>query len=697
MSKAADFLVEIGTEELPPKALRSLMTAFSDALTTLVDDARLEHGNVHGYASPRRLAVLIEQLGRGQADRKTSQKGPPVAIAFDDDGKLTAAGEAFARKCGVDVSELSRTSTDKGEWLSCDVTEAGQSTTDLMPGLVEKALAALPIPRRMRWGAGDAEFVRPVHWVVLLHGSKTIKTTVLGIASGNKSQGHRFHAAGPIAIKSPADYLQALEDGHVIADFDKRRTRVRDGVETAAKKAGGNVVEGEALYDEVTALVEWPVPITGSFDDGYLSLPREVVISTLTSHQRYFAISDKGGDLLPRFITVANLDSTDPEQVRRGNERVVRPRLADAAFFWDADRRTPLAARQESLREVVYQRGLGSLFDKAARTAKLAADVAAAIGADSTSVQRAAALAKCDLVTGMVGEFPELQGIMGRYYALSDGEPPAVAEAIAEHYLPRFSGDALPASVDGQLLAVADKIDTLAGVFAIGKKPSGNRDPFGLRRAALGVIRILIECDLDLDLKALLATAVAAQPGARADGADPDTDLAAEIYGFVTERLRRYFLDHDPGLATETFDAVLARKPASLVDFARRLAAVQAFITLEPAASLAAANKRIANILKKAEGQGGDAVKEKLLTDPAEVALAGALESAREKVAPMLAAREYADVLTALAELREPVDLFFDDVMVMADDKATRNNRLSLLSELRALFLDVADISRLSI
>jgi glycyl-tRNA synthetase beta chain len=694
MSTAADFLVEIGTEELPPKALRSLMTAFAGALSSLVDDARLEHGGVHGYASPRRLAVLIEQLGRGQADRKTTQKGPPVAIAFDDDGKLTAAGEAFARKCGVDASELSRTSTDKGERLSCDVTEPGQSTADLMPGLVEKALAALPIPRRMRWGAGDAEFVRPVHWVVLLHGSKAIKTSVLGIATGNKSRGHRFHSAGPIAIKSPAEYLQTLEErGHVIADFDRRRALVRDGVEAAAKKAGGNVVEGEALYDEVTALVEWPVPITGSFDDGYLSLPREVVISTLTSHQRYFAIADRGGALLPRFITVANLDSTDPDQVKSGNERVIRPRLADAAFFWDADRRTPLAARQESLRDVVYQRGLGSLFDKTLRTANLAAEIAAALGVDSAPVQRAAALAKCDLVTGMVGEFPELQGIMGRHYALSDGEPPAVAEAIAEHYLPRFSGAALPASIDGQILAVADKLDTLAGVFAIGKKPSGNRDPFGLRRAALGVIRVLIECDLDLDLKVLLNSAIEAQPKAAEDG----VDLAAELYTFISERLRRYFLDHDPELATETFDAVLARNPASLVDFSRRLAAVQAFITLEPAASLAAANKRIANILKKAEGPSGDAVKEKLLTDPAEIALAKALESARETVAPMLEAREYTDVLTTLAELRGPVDHFFDDVMVMADDKATRNNRLSLLGELRALFLDVADISRLSI
>lgn len=694
MSRAADFLVEIGTEELPPKALRSLMTAFADALASSVDDARLKHGSVHGYASPRRLAVLIEQLDRRQADRKELKKGPPVAIAFDDDGKLTAAGEAFARKCDVDASELSRTSTDKGEWLSCDVTETGQSAADLMPDLVEKALAALPIPRRMRWGAGDAEFVRPVHWVVLLHGSRAIKTSILGVATGNKSRGHRFHSAGPLTIKSPAEYLQTLEErGHVIADFDRRCALVREGVEAAAKTAGGSVVDGDALYDEVTALVEWPVPITGSFDDGYLSLPREVVISTLTSHQRYFAISAKGGALLPRFITVANLDSTDPEQVRSGNERVIRPRLADAAFFWDSDRRTPLAARQQSLREVVYQRGLGSLFDKATRTANLAAEIAAALGVDSAPVQRAAALAKCDLVTGMVGEFPELQGVMGRYYALSDGEPPAVAEAIAEHYLPRFSGDALPASVDGQILAVADKLDTLAGIFAIGKKPSGNRDPFGLRRAALGIIRVLVECDLDLDLNALLNSAIEAQPKAAENGAD----LAAELYSFISERLRRYFLDHDPDLATETFDAVLVRQPASLVDFARRLAAVQTFVALEPAASLAAANKRIANILKKAEDQGGDAVKEKLLTDAAEVALAAALESARTKVAPMLEAREYAEALTALAELRDPVDHFFDDVMVMADDKATRNNRLSLLRELRALFLDVADISRLSI
>ena len=694
MSSASDFLVEIGTEELPPKALRSLMTAFAETLEAAIDEARLAHGPVHAYASPRRLAVLIEALVRAQEDRKTTQKGPPISVAFDKDGNITAAGSAFARKCGVDIAALGRDKTDKGEWLSCDVVEAGKKTADIMPELIEKALAALPIPRRMRWGAGAAEFVRPVHWVVLLHGSKVIKSSILGIATGNKTRGHRFHSSKPITIKAPADYLQTLdENGFVIADFERRRELVQKGVEANAKKAGGHVVDGESLFDEVTALVEWPVAITGAFDEEYLQLPQEVLISTLAGHQRYFPVADKAGNLLPRFIVVANLESNDPDQVRAGNERVIRPRLADATFFWDSDRRTPLAARQEALREVVYQRGLGSLHDKSARTSALAASIAAALEVDAAAVQRAAMLAKCDLLTGMVGEFPELQGTMGRYYALADGESQAVADAIAEQYLPRFAGDDLPASIDGQILAVADKIDTLAGIFAIGKKPSGNRDPFALRRAALGVIRILIECGLDLDFNTLVEQAIAAQPKTATD----THELNEELYTFVTERLRRYFLDRDTRLATETFDAVLSRRPNSLVDFERRIKAVQAFIKLEPAASLAAANKRIANILKKAGETDGAAVKEKLLGDPAELALWQALTKAREAILPMLEAREYTSALTALAELREPVDRFFDDIMVMTDDKATRNNRLALLGELRASFLGIADISRLSI
>jgi glycyl-tRNA synthetase beta chain len=694
MSGADDFLVEIGTEELPPKALRSLMTAFGQGLEAAVDEARLEHAAVHAYASPRRLTVLIENLARHQGDRTISKKGPPVSIAFDADGNVTPAASAFAKKCGVAVADLGRTSSAKGEWLSCDIVEHGKSSAELMPPLIEKALAALPIPRRMRWGAGDAEFVRPVHWIVLLHGSDILDASIMGIAAGNQSRGHRFHCDEPVRIKTPGDYLASLENsGHVIADFERRRELILAGVNAEAERVGGEVVDAESLLDEVAALVEWPVPVTGAFDEKYLELPREVVISTLTSHQRYFAVADKNGNLLPHFITVANLESKDPDQVRDGNERVIRPRLADAAFFWDSDRRMGLAARQEALREVVYQRGLGSLGDKAERTARLAASIAAALDVGADVVQRAAALCKCDLLTGMVGEFPELQGTMGRYYAAAEGEPQAVADAIGDHYQPRFAGDSLPASVDGQILAVADKLDSLAGIFSIGKKPSGNRDPFGLRRSALGIVRVLIECDLDVDLKALIGEAVAAQP----EGKIEKAELCEALYTYITERLRRYFLDRDTALATETFDAVLARSPSSLVDFGRRLDAVQAFIKLDAAASLAAANKRIANILRQADGDGIAAVKEKLLTDEAESALWASLGETTTIVRPLLDAGDYTKALTELARLRAPVDRFFDDVMVMADDEALRNNRLALLGELRGLFLDVADISRLAI
>jgi glycyl-tRNA synthetase beta chain len=433
--------------------------------------------------------------------------------------------------------------------------------------------------------------------------------------------------------------------------------------------------------------------MTGNFDEKYLQLPREVVVSTLTGHQRYFPVADKAGKLLPHFITVANIKSTDPEQVRSGNERVIHPRLADAAFFWDSDRRTPLAARINGLREVVYQRGLGSLADKGARVASLASWIATALDVDASNAVRAAELSKCDLITGLVGEFPDLQGTMGRYYARLDGEPDAVADAIGEQYHPRFAGDTLPASLDGQILAMADRLDTLAGIFALGKKPSGNRDPFGLRRAALGIVRLLVECDLDLDLKQMIAIATDAQP----PGKHESVEVQAEVYAYISERLRRYFLDRDTALDTETFDAVLVRQPASLVDFQRRLDAVQSFLGHASASSLAAANKRIANILKKADTHEGGEVKEKLLQDDAELALWSALKTTRASLQPMLEAREYTAALDELATLRGVVDAFFDDVMVMADDEALKNNRLALLAELRALFLNVADISKLAI
>ena len=460
-----------------------------------------------------------------------------------------------------------------------------------------------------------------------------------------------------------------------------------------AKKANGHVVNGEALFDEVAALVEWPVPVLGNFDEAFLELPREVVVSTLTGHQRYFPIADDDGALLPCFVTVANLESKEPDKVRNGNERVIRPRLADAAFFWDNDRRKALSTRREALRDVVYQRGLGSLYDKSARTAEIATWIAESLDMDSAAVARAAELCKCDLLTGMVGEFPDLQGTMGRYYAASDGESDVVANAIGEHYQPRFAGDALPATDEGRVLAIADKLDTLAGIFAIGKKPSGNRDPFGLRRAALGVIRLSIECGLDLDLKALIAKALELQPAGKEDA----QELADSLYTFITDRLRRYFLDRDAGLDTETFDAVMARQPSSLVDFELRLQAVQAFLELDEAQSLASANKRIANILRQAGMPETTDISKELLGEDAERALYDALVSAEATVRPLLEERGYTEALRELAALRQPVDRFFDDVMVMADDEAVRTNRLALLGGLRALFLDVADISRLSI
>ncbi|MDJ0910787.1 MAG: glycine--tRNA ligase subunit beta [Woeseiaceae bacterium] len=690
----ADFLVEIGTEELPPTALRSLMEAFGRNLSEGVDDARLEHGDVRVYASPRRLAVSIEALALRQEDRRVEQKGPPVRIAFDDDGKPTPAALAFAKKCGVEVDALDRASSDKGEWLTYEKTEEGQTAAELLPELIERALHGLPIPRRMRWGSGEFEFVRPVQWVVMLHGKAVVDATVFGIASGNETRGHRFHSKGTIKIPEPSKYLDVLEKkGHVIADFERRRALVETGVTKLAEEAGGAIVDGESLYDEVAALVEWPVPILGSFEETYLELPREAVTSTLTGHQRYFPVEDADGNLLPRFVTVSNIESLSPDEVRDGNERVIRPRLADAAFFWDSDRSKTLASRTDSLREVVYQRGLGSLHDKSSRVAALAVNIAESLGITTEPVQRAAMLAKCDLLTGMVGEFPDLQGTMGSYYAAADGEPEIVVMAIGEHYQPRFHGDELPDTSVGRVLAIADKLDTLAGIFAIGKQPSGNRDPFGLRRAALGVIRILVECELDIDLHLAIANAAKAQPASKLSA----EEIADALIHFITDRLKPFFLDRDDSLDVSTFEAVLARNPASLVDFANRLEAVQAFIALDEAESLAAANKRIANILKKSDHGAGRGVKNKLLTDDAEKALYEVVSKASKTVRPMIDERRYADALHALASLRTPVDKFFDDVLVMAEDEALKRNRLALLGELRDLFLDVADISRLSI
>lgn len=691
MSNTQDFLVEIGTEELPPNALRTLMLAFAENVERNLRELRLSFTDIHAYASPRRLAVIVTGLADSQAAREITRKGPPVSVAFDADGKPTPAATAFARKCGVSIDALGRSASDKGEWLSYSSVEVGAASSELLPGCIGAALEALPIPRRMRWGDSDIEFVRPVHWVVMLHGKKIVPCTILGVTAGNRTRGHRFLAPGELTVREPGDYLALLEnEGFVIADFAARRARIEDSVATAAAECGGTAVGSDALYDEVTALNEWPVALTGHFDASFLELPREVIVATLTGHQRYFSIAGADDKLLAAFIAITNLASTDPQQVRHGNERVILPRLADAAFFWKADHQDSMGNWRESLKEVVYQRGLGSLFDKSARVAALGEAAAAEIGADTTTVTRAATLAKCDLVSAMVGEFPELQGIMGRYYAQANDEPDEVSAAIGEQYLPGFAGDALPVSAASCCLALADKLDTLCGVFALGNTPSGNRDPFGLRRCALGIVRIIVERELDLDLKALILTGLSLQIPSAAE------DTATAVYDFVVERLRAFCREQYDTRA-EVFDAVRERRPVSLLDFHRRVQAVGSFVSHESAASLAAANKRIGNILRKANYADGAALNPSLLTSGAEQELHDALCSARIDIEPLLGERRYADALSRLAALRDNVDRFFDQVMVMVDDEALKNNRLTLLANLRAIFLEVADISRLSI
>ena len=709
-----DFLFEIGTEELPPKALLGLSQALVAALGAGLDKAGLAHGELAGFATPRRLAVWVKSLAARQPEQQLRRKGPPLSAAFDAAGKPTRAALAFAKSCGTEVPRLERIEEGKGAFLYFRGTRSGSGALELLPGIVQAALDALPIPRRMHWGSGSALFVRPVHWLVMLYGKEVVPATLLEAKSGRDTRGHRFLAPGPLAIAAPDRYERTLrERGFVLADFAARRARIRSDVTALARGVGGRALIGEALLDEVTALTEWPVALAGKFEERFLELPREVLTATLEDHQRYFAVEDAERRLLPCFIAVANIASRDPARVRAGNERVVRPRLADAAFFFGQDRREPLGARVAALDAVTYQARLGSLGDKTRRVRTLAAEVAAAAGAPQGEARRAAELCKCDLLTAMVGEFPELQGVMGSYYARADGESPEVAAAIREHYLPRGAGDELPATPVGLALAIADRLDTLAGIFAIGEKPTGTKDPFALRRAALGVQRILIEKSLDLDLVQCLGRAVAAvhadiarlrggTAGAAGRPLTPVAQIVGQVYDFLMERLRAYYLEQPPGalpgraaVTGEMFDAVLAARPASPVDFDARLRALSTFLELPEAASLTAANKRIANILRKAPGAAPAQVDVTQLRESAEVRLFDAMRALRDAVAEATARREYTGALGRLAQLRPVIDAFFDQVMVMDENPVLRANRLALLAQLRGLFAGVADLSRL--
>ena len=691
MSSESTFLVELGCEELPPFALEPLSRAFADSLTANLAAADIAHGDVHAFATPRRLAVKIEKLASQQPDRDVERLGPAVAAAFRD-GKPTKAAEGFASSLGVTVDELMTIETDKGPRIGYRSQRKGEATTTLLPQMIEQAIAGLPVPKYMRWGASRTAFSRPVHWLVALYGTEVVPATALELTSGRTTLGHRIHCEAPIELANADEYEAVLEQkGYVIADAARRSALIRQQVETEAQQTGGHAVIDDDLLQEVTGLVEWPVALTGSFDERFLEVPQECLISSMKANQKYFHLLDANGQLLPKFITIANLESRDPAQVVAGNERVIRPRLADAAFFFETDRRSTLDSRRAGLEDVVFQRRLGTLADKSRRIEVVAAEIANRIGGEPAHARRAAQLAKCDLNTEMVLEFPELQGIMGTYYAREDGEPSDVAEAIQQQYLPRFAQDNIPSSKTGVALALADRLDTLTGIFGIGQRPTGAKDPFALRRATIGVLNIIIKGEYDLDLRELLQIAV--DQHTSLDG-DNNAVLVNDVLDYMLERLRGWAADE--GISAEVYQSVRARNVTRPLDFARRLQAVKAFNEREEARALAAANKRVGNILAKLEGGvPTTSVDPTLFEHKAEQALLDALTVLEAETTPMFAEARYNEALDRLATLREPVDAFFEDVMVMAEDEKIRNNRQALLARLHALFLAVADISLL--
>ena len=689
MDETRDLLVEIGTEELPPTALKRLSEAFEAAFSDQLGQNRLEHGPIERYATPRRLALLVRSLATSQPDQEVVRKGPALKAAYDDQGVPTKAAEGFARSCGVSVEELQREVSPKGAWLAFRQRQPGRSTKDLVLDMTSKALDALPIPKRMRWGDRDDEFVRPVHWLVLMLGDEPLSGRLFGVEAGALTQGHRFHAPEHISISSASEYAERLRDpGHVEPVFARRRDMIRTQVEAVAAEAGGRAVLDEALLDEVTALCEWPSAVFGAFDEEFLEVPPEVLIEAMQKHQKYFPVVSASGQLLPSFVTVSNIQSRDRAQVRAGNERVIRPRFSDAAFFWRQDLKTPLAELAPRLDKVVFQERLGTLAEKSARVGRVSRYIADLLGMDEALAARAAQLAKCDLLTHMILEFPSLQGTMGRYYADKAGEDPCVVSAMEEQYLPRHAGDALPKSDCGLVLSSAEKIDTLVGIFAIGERPTGVKDPYALRRAAIGLLRTLIETPLPLDLRDVLRFSASTFE----DKVDAHA-AAVAVFGYCMERLKGYYQDRK--ISGDVVDSVLATGPGVPSDIQRRILAVQSFRVLPEAEALTAANKRIRNILRKSGESTPTEIDLGALRESAEVRLEERISSLGKSIAPLLEAQDYGGVLRSLSGLRDDVDGFFDGVMVMAEEPELRRNRLALLRALEALFLQVADISLL--
>lgn len=682
-------LVEIRTEELPPKSLSRLMQAFRQGLFEGLKEQHflLPEAQATAYATPRRLAVLISSVLDKQADRVVERKGPAVASALDADGEPSPALLGFAKSCGVDVTRLQRQKGEKGEYFVYRAKQKGEALKNHLAAIVEAALKKLPVAKTMRWGAGEAQFVRPVHSVILLHGKRVVPGMVLGLKSGNKTLGHRFLSKGLLTVSQAQDYEKILKQGKVMASFDARRAAVEKGLDSAVHKAAArwDLGKGAELIDEVTSLVEWPVVLSGTFDPGFLAVPKECLIVSMQQHQKYFPLADASGKLLARFLFVSNQQAANPKQIIAGNERVLRARLADAAFFYDQDRKVKLETRVPRLAQVVYHNKLGSQLQRVERITKLAGEIARSLDADRDSAARAATLAKADLLTDMVGEFPELQGVMGRYYALHDGESPAIAAAIEQHYWPRFAGDALPESNVAVAVALAERLDSLTGLFGIGQQPTGDKDPFGLRRAALGVVRILVEKNLPLSVHALIESAYS-------NFAGHISRAPAEVKNFIFERLGGYLRER--GYSTLEVDAALHSTPI-IAELPKILQALQAFQKLPEAGALAAANKRIVNILRKAgqEYTNADAAR---LVEPAEQELYRVMRQLSPDVESRLNAQDHAGALQLLSGLKQPVDAFFENVMVMADDAAIRENRLALLNDLKTLMNRVADIARLA-
>ncbi len=679
---ALDFLVELGTEELPPKALKTLGESFLAGIEKGLKAAGLNYRGARYYAAPRRLAVLVEQLATEQPDRTVNLDGPPVQAAFDAEGNPTQAALGFAKKCGVELSAIDQS----GPKLKFSQHIPGQRAYTLLPGIVESSLNELPIPKRMRWGARKTEFVRPSQWLVMLFGDQIVDCEILAQKANRFSRGHRFHANHEVRISAPAMYAQELRAAYVIADVAERREQIAKRIDQLAAEQQGTAIVPPALLDEVSALVEWPVPLVCSFEERFLEVPQEALITTMQDNQKYFCLLDANGKLLPRFITVANVESKDPSQIISGNEKVVRPRLTDAEFFFKQDKKQPLEAFNQRLANVVFQAQLGTVYDKAQRVSALAGFIAGRIGGDAKRGARAGLLSKCDLASEMVGEFPEMQGIAGYYYALNDGEPEDVALALNEQYMPRGAGAELPSTLTGAAVALADKLDTLVGIFGIGMLPTGSKDPYALRRAALGVLRILIEKGLELDLGATVEFAVR-QYGSKVKAAG----LAPQVLEFIFDRLRARY--EDEGVDVSVYQAVRAVNPMSPLDFDQRVQAVQAFRNLPEADALAAANKRVSNLLSKADGQVASSIEAHYFDTPAEFTLNAAIQKADNAVQPLAQSRQYREALAQLASLRAPVDAFFEAVLVNAEDPKVRANRYALLARLRGLFLGVADIS----